>query len=124
MRDPTQMFRLVTEVVFILAGALLLFVGLSGQYMFNARRPSWLVLAAILMFWGLRAGRRARLIAVRNLRLAAYLGGASLVLVGATMLSLAWVRFGLVGPLLAAAGAVFVVRGLVSAAVLSLSSSS
>jgi len=106
----------------MLAGALLLFVGLSGQYMFNARRPSWLVLAAILVFWGLRTWRRARLIAVRNLRLAAQLGGASLILVGTIMLSLAWARLGLVGPLLATAGAVFVLRGLLTAAILAVAS--
>jgi hypothetical protein len=116
------MFRLMTEIVFMLAGALLLFVGLSGQYMFNARRPSWLVLAAILIFWGLRTWRRARLIAVRNLRLAAQLGGVSLILVGAIMLSLAWARLGLVGPLLAIAGAVFVLRGLVTATILAVAS--
>lgn len=122
MRNTSQMFRLLTEIVFILAGTLLLFAALTGRYLFDARRPSWLVLAAILILWGLQAWRRARLVAVRNLRLAARLGGVSLMLVGAIMLSLAWVRFGLVGPLLAMAGAVFVVRGLVSAAILALAS--
>jgi hypothetical protein len=122
VRDPSQMLRLLTEVIFLLAGALLLFVGLTGRYLFDARRPSWLVLAVILFFWGLRSWRRARLVAVRPLRLAAQLGGVSLVLVGAIMLSLAWVRFGLVGPLLAAAGGVFILRGLVSAAILAVSS--
>jgi hypothetical protein len=114
------MFRIMTEMIFMLAGALLLFVGFSGRYLFDARRPSWLVLAAILIFWGLRAWRRARLIAVRNLRWATRLGGASLILVGAIMLSLAWVRW--VGPLLAIAGAVFIARGLVTAAILAAAS--
>jgi hypothetical protein len=116
------MFRIMTEMIFMLAGALLLFVGFSGRYLFDARRPSWLVLAAILIFWGLRAWRRARLIAVRNLRWATRLGGASLILVGAIMLSLAWVRLGWVGPLLAIAGAVFIARGLVTAAILAVAS--
>jgi len=108
----------------MLAGALLLFVGLTGRFMagFNARGPSWLLFAAILIFWGLRALRRSRLVAVRKLRLAAQLGGVSLMLVGAIMLSLAWVQLGMVGPLLAVAGAVFVVRGLVTAAILAIAS--
>jgi hypothetical protein len=38
------------------------------------------------------------------------------------MLSLAWAQLGMVGPLLATAGAVFVVRGLVTAAILALAS--
>ena len=122
MLSPSQLTRLVTEMVFILAGALLLFVGLTGRYLFNARRPSWLVLAVILVFWGLRAWRQSRLVAVRSLRLAAQLGGISLILVGAIMISLAWVRLGLAGPLLGVAGAIFIARGLVSAAILAASS--
>jgi hypothetical protein len=59
---------------------------------------------------------------VRRLRLAAQLGGVSLMAVGAIMFSLAWVRFGMVGPLLAVAGAIFVVRGLVTAAILAVAS--
>lgn len=122
MRNTSQMFRLMTEIIFILAGALLLFVGLSGQYMFNARRPSWLVLAAILILWGMRTWRRARLVAVRSLRWSAQLGGVSLTLVGLIMLSLAWVQFSWVGPLLATAGGLFVARGLVTAAILATAS--
>jgi hypothetical protein len=105
-------------MVFMLAGALLLFVGLTGRYLFDARRPSWLLLAALLVFWGLRAWRQARLLAVRKLRYAAQLSGASLMIVGLIMLSLAWVKFGLIGPLLALAGIVFIARGLVTAAIL------
>jgi hypothetical protein len=112
------MIRMLTEVIFLLAGMLLVFVGWTGRYLFDARRPSWLVLAVILLVWGPRSWRRARLVAVRQLRFAAELGGVSLMLVGAIMLSLTWVPFGLVGPLLAAAGATFVVRGLLSAAIL------
>jgi hypothetical protein len=114
------MFRLVTELIFMLAGTLLLFVGLTGRYMagFNARGPSWLFLAAILIFWGARAWRRARLVAVRKLQLAAQLGGASLMLAGAIMLSLGWVQLGQVGPLLAVVGVIFVIRGLLIAVVL------
>jgi hypothetical protein len=44
------------------------------------------------------------------------------MLVGVIMLSLAWVQLGLVGPLLAIAGAVFVARGLVTAAILATAS--
>lgn len=117
------MFRLLTETVFMLAGLLLLWVGLTGRFfLFDARKPSWLVLAAIMILAGFQAWRRARLIAVGSVRLAGRLAGASLVLVGLVMLSLAWVPLLWVGRLLAIAGATFVVRGLVSAAILAVAS--
>lgn len=122
MRSAPQMFRLVTEMIFMLAGALLLWIAVTGRYLFDARRPSWLLLAVILIVWGLRAWRRARLIAVRSARLAARMGAGSLVLVGLIMVSLAWMPLGWVGLLLAIAGGVFVVRGLVTAAILVLAS--
>jgi hypothetical protein len=112
------MFRLLTEMIFALAGGLLLWVALTGRFLFDARQPSWLVMAVILILWGLRAWRRARLVAVRTMRLAARMGGASLVLVGLIMLSLAWMPLGRVALLLAIAGGVFVVRGLATAAIL------
>jgi hypothetical protein len=108
----------MTELVFTLAGAVLLFVGLTGRYLFDARSPSWLVLAAVLFFWGLRSWRRSRLVAVPRLRFAERLSGASLMFVGAIMLSLGWMKFALVGPLLALAGAVFVARGLLVAMII------
>jgi len=122
VHSTSRSFHLLTEMIFILAGALLLWIALTGRYLFDARRPSWLLLAVILTLWGLRAWQRARLIAVRNARLVARMGGASLVLVGLIMLSLAWMPLGWVGPLLAIAGGVFVVRGLVTAAILALAS--
>jgi hypothetical protein len=115
--SPSQTFRLMTELVFTLAGAVLLFVGLTGRYLFDARRPSWLMLAVVLFFWGLRSWRRSRLIAVPRLRFAERLSGTSLMLVGAIMLSLGWMKFALVGPLLAIAGVIFVARGLVVAVI-------
>jgi len=122
MHSPAQLFRLLTEIVFLLAGVLLIFVGLTGRYMaaFDAGGLSWRILAVILMIWGLRGLRQSRLIAVRNLRVAAWLGGASLIAVGAIMFSLAWVQLGDVGSLLAVAGTIFVARGLGSAAILAL----
>ena len=121
MRSAPQLFRLVTEMVFVLAGALLLWIALTGRYLFDARRSSWLLLSVILILSGLRAWRRSRLVAVRRARLAARMGGASLVLVGLILLSLSWMPLGWVGLLLAIAGGVFVVRGLVTAAILALS---
>jgi hypothetical protein len=122
VRSTPQMFRLLTEMIFVMAGGLLLWVALTSQYLFDARKPSWMVLAAILVFWGLRGWRNARLVAVRGVRLAGRIAGCSLVLVGLIMLSLAWAPWFWVGRLLAIAGGVFVLRGLVTAAILAVAS--
>jgi hypothetical protein len=122
MPNSNQLFRLINEMVFMLVGALLLWVGLFGRYLFNPRSPGWLVLTAALVFWGLWEWFRAPGVATRGERAAMRIGGGSLVLAGVILLSLAEAPFRLAGFLLAAAGGVFVVRGLLTAAILARSS--
>jgi hypothetical protein len=117
-----QMFGLMTELIFVLAGGLLFWAAFTSRFPVYARRPAWLVLSVIVILWGGRAWLRARLIAVRKLRLAARLGGASLMLVGAILLSLGWIPLGRVELMLALAGGIFVLRGLVNAAIFALAS--
>jgi hypothetical protein len=116
MQNINQLFRLVNEVVFTMVGLLLLWVGMTGRYMFDPRRPDWLLLSGVLVLWGLGTWWRERKTPTRVWRAAAKIGGASLVLAGLLMMSLAWAPFRWVGWLLAVAGGVFVVRGLVTAA--------
>ena len=62
MLNNNQLFRLLNEMVFLLVGALLVWVGLfGGQHLhfFNPRQPSWLILTGVLMLWGLRTWRKA-----------------------------------------------------------------
>lgn len=115
MLSPGNLFRLVNEVVFVLLGLLLVWLVLSGRYFFNRRAPNWIALGAFLVYWGLRVWRRAGRDAARGECAAGTVRGASLLLVGATMLGVAWLPFRWVAPLLAAAGGILVVRGLVSA---------
>ena len=122
MQNVNQLFRLINEVIFILVGALLLWIAFAGRYLFDPRSPSWLVVSAILIAWGLRSWHRARLSATRRWRIAGRIGGGSLALVGLLMLSLAWAPFRWTGLLLAAAGGLFVVRGLVTATIMALPS--
>lgn len=121
MPHPARQFRLLNEMVFVLVGALLLWIGLSGHYLFDPRRPTWLVVTAILVLWGIRTSWRARRAAARVDRAAMRIDGLSLILVGLIMLSLAWTPFLWAGLLLAMAGAVFILRGLVTAAMMALS---
>jgi hypothetical protein len=118
MRSLLQLFRVVNELIFVVVGLLLLWVALTGRFFFDPRQPSWLILAAVLILWGLYTWRRALRVAVPRVRLALKIGGASVMLVGLIMASLAWAPFAWAGLLLGAAGGIFVVRGLVSTAIL------
>jgi len=122
MQNVNQLFRLLNEFVFILVGALLLWVAFAGRYLFDPRSPSWLLVSAILIIWGLRSWHRARLAAASRWRAAGRISGGSLAVVGLLMLALAWAPFRLTGVLLGAAGGLFVVRGLVTAAIMALPS--
>jgi hypothetical protein len=116
--DLLRLFRVFNEMIFVVIGALLLWVALAGRYFFDPRQPSWLILAGVLIVWGVYTWLRARRVAPPRTRLAMRIGGASVALVGSIMASLAWVPFAAAGLLLGAAGGVFVLRGLVSAAIL------
>jgi hypothetical protein len=116
--DLLRLFRVVNEMIFVVIGALLLWVALAGRYFFDPRQPSWLILAAVLIAWGVYTWFHARKVKAPRTRLAMRIGGSSVSLVGLIMASLAWVPFAWGALLLGAAGAVFVLRGIVSAAIL------
>jgi hypothetical protein len=118
MASPGHLFRVVNEFVFMLVGALLVLFALTGRYLFNPRRPGWIGLSVVLILWGFGTWRRARASRFPADRLVTKIGGGSLALGGLIMLSLAWAPFRWAGWLLLATGAVFVLRGLVSAAIM------
>jgi hypothetical protein len=122
MLNPANLFRMTTEFIFILLGGFLVWIGLSGRLNplnFNPRRPAWLALGAVLIYWGARSWAKTARAAGTPDRAAARVGGASLVLVGCMMLSLVLVELRWAGPVFAATGAILALRGIL-AAVLSL----
>src|ERR1019366_9050515 len=50
-----QTFRLMNEVVFVLLGALLAWAAFTGHYYFNPRGMMWLLLAGLLVGYGIVA---------------------------------------------------------------------
>jgi hypothetical protein len=118
MASPSHLFRVVNEFVFMLVGALLVLFALTGRYLFNPRRPGWIALSVVLILWGLGTWSRARRSRIAVDRLVTKIGGGSLALAGLIMLSLAWAPFRWAGWLLLATGSIFVLRGLVSAAII------
>jgi hypothetical protein len=119
MLSPANLFRMLTEIIFVLLGSFLIFLGLSNRFMFNPRSPAWLALGVVLIYWGARAWMKTTRVARNAERTVARVGGASLVLVGFIMLGLVVVEFRWVGIVLAVAGAILALRGL-AGAVLSL----
>lgn len=116
MVTPLHLFRMINELIFVLLGALLLGLAASGRFFFDPRRPAWLVLGAVLILWGLRVWRGTGRYATAGMRAAETIRGASLAVVGALMISLAWTSLRWTGLVLGAAGGILILRGLASAA--------
>jgi hypothetical protein len=115
MLNPANLFRMMTEMIFVLLGCVLIGLGLTNRYMFNPRSPAWLGLGVVLIYWGARAWMKTTRAARTNDRMVARVSGASLVLVGFLMLGLVALEYRWVGPVLAIAGVVLAVRGLAGA---------
>ena len=116
MPTPASLLRITNEMIFVLLGGLLVWVGLNSRFMFDPRKPAWLGLGAVLVYWGLRAWMKTQRAARTAERMTVRVGGASLAIVGIMMLSLVFVQFRWVGTILAMAGGILIIRGLVSAA--------
>ncbi len=116
MPSPANLFRMMTELIFVLLGGLLVWAGLNGRFMFDPRKPAWLALGAVLVYWGVRAWMKTKRAARTAERTAVRVGGASLAIVGLMMLGLVFAEFRWVGTVLAAAGGILILRGLTGAA--------
>ena len=115
MLNPANLFRMMIEMIFVLLGGFLFWLGLSNRFMFDPRSPGWLGLGAVLVYWGVRTWMKTTRAARTAERTVTRIGGASLVLVGCAMLVLGFVEFRWVGLVLATAGAILALRGLVGA---------
>ncbi|MGB2623202.1 MAG: hypothetical protein WA857_07570 [Candidatus Acidiferrum sp.] len=112
MLTPQRVLRLLIEVIFLLLGVLVIWLALTGRILVERHRVSWLVLSVVLILWGLRAlyGSKKWWARWEN-----WTRGLSLTLLGAVMLAISRVPFEWVAPLLAAAGVVMALRGIVGA---------
>jgi hypothetical protein len=115
MLNPANLFRMMTEIIFVLLGCVLMLLGLSNRFMFNPRSPMWLGLGVVLVYWGARAWVKTGRYARTTERMIARIGGVSLLLVGFMMLALVAVQFRWVGIVLAIAGGILALRGLAGA---------
>jgi hypothetical protein len=109
MLSPARLTELMVELVFLLLGTLVVWLGVSGHIYFDRRSVYWLVLSVALLAWGLLALARPGQWSARWQR---WNRGLSLLLLGAIMLAVTRVPFLWVGKLLALAGLVLILRGI------------
>lgn len=110
MLNTQQLQRLFIEIIFVLLGGLVVWLGLTGHIFFDRRKISWLILSIALILWGLRAlyqpGKWWS-------RWENWTRGLSLTLLGIILLAISRVPFSWVGSLLALAGILLALRGIV-----------
>jgi hypothetical protein len=109
MLTPDRLLRIVIELIFILLGALIVWLGVTGRIFFDRHNVPWLILSIALILWGLRALYKPGRGWLRGER---WTRGLSLTLMGIMMLAISRVPFLWVGKLFALAGLVLVLRGL------------
>ena len=109
MLSPARLTQLVVEVIFLLLGLLVVWLGLTVHINFDRRSLGWLVISIGVAAWGLLAlGKPGAWWA----RLQKWNRGGSMVLLGLLMLAIRRVPFLWVGRLLAICGLVLIVRGV------------
>ena len=108
MLSPARFTELLIEVVFLLLGALVVWLAVSQRIYFDRHSRSWLVLSFAMVAWGLLAlARPGRFWA----KWQKWNRGGSLVLLGLVMFAMARVPFEWVVKLLAFAGFILIARG-------------
>jgi hypothetical protein len=116
MLTPQRALRLMIEVIFVLLGVLVIWLALAGRISDEQRHSvSWLILSGALVLWGLRAlyGPNQWWARWEN-----WTRGLSLILLGVVMLAISRVPFSWIALLLASAGVLMCLRGIIGAALL------
>jgi uncharacterized membrane protein HdeD (DUF308 family) len=113
MLTPQRALRLMIEIIFVLLGVLVLWLALTGRVLVERHNVSWLILGMALVAWGLRAllGPKKWWARWEN-----WTRGLSLTLLGVVMLAISRVPFLWVAPLLATAGVLMALRGVIGTA--------
>jgi hypothetical protein len=113
MLTPQRVLRLTIELIFLLLGVLVIWLALTGRVLVERQKVSWLILSGALIAWGLRAlyGPNKWWARWEN-----WTRGLSLTLLGVVMLAISRVPFLWVAPLLATAGVVMGLRGIIGTA--------
>ncbi len=52
---PERVIAFTIELIFVLLGAIVVWLGLTSHIFFNRRGLAWIVLSAVIVLWGLRS---------------------------------------------------------------------
>jgi hypothetical protein len=110
MLRPEQLIRVVIELIFVLLGVLVMWLGLTNQIFVDPRTSAWMILSVALILWGVYAFARPARAWLQGER---WTRGISLVLLGIVMLAITRAPFGMIGKLFAVAGVILALRGIV-----------
>ena len=110
MLTTDRLLRVVIELMFVLLGVLVVWLGVPGRIYVDRGTAPWMILSVALILWGVYAFYRPGRAWLRGER---WTRGLSLILLGIVMLAIARAPFLWVGKLFALAGLVLVLRGLV-----------
>ena len=109
---PANLFRLLSEFILLLLGALLILLALTRRVGLPARPAALVFLGVLFIYWGLRAWMRRE---PETSRAQMHLRAGSLALVGLLVLGIPLLPLKDANLLLGIAGSVLVLRGLASA---------
>lgn len=109
MLSPARLTRLMMEFVFLLLGALVMWLAANGRIYFDRHGMGWLVLSVTLVVWGLTALAKPGQFWAKWQK---WNRGGSLVLLGVVMLAISRVPFAWVVKFLAVAGLILIGRGI------------
>ena len=114
MATPNTLFRLLSEFIVLLLGALLILLAATGRIGLPTRPAGIVALGAIFIFWGVRAATRP---GARAVRAETMIRSGSLALVGILILAVPFLPAHRAPQLFILAGGVLVLRGALAAAI-------
>jgi hypothetical protein len=114
MATATNLFRLLSEFIVLLLGALLILLAATGRIGLPARPGGAVALGAIFIFWGVRAATRSE---AKTARIETMIRAGSLALVGIFILAVPFVPARHAPQLFMLAGGVLVLRGALAAGI-------
>jgi len=108
MLSPARLMQITVEIIFVLLGALVVWLGLHGFIHFDPRSVNWLVISIGVLAWGVLAMAKPGQWWARWQK---WNRGGSMILLGVLMLAIGRAPLSWVGKLLAVCGIVLILRG-------------
>ena len=113
--SPVKLTQVFVEMLFLLLGVLVVWLGATGHINFDRRSVAWLAISVGIAAWGLLALAKPGQWWARWQK---WNRGGSMVVLGLLMLAISRVPFLWVGKLLVACGVVLMLRGLLGSALI------